>query len=148
MTGSVPEVTSFDRKSPGSGCGRPKTRIYCAFRFLQAWLTGGGTHVTGNDVTRPQVSGSDPEVTSFDRKSPGSGCRRTKTRVYCVSLLTRLWLARGGSHVTEKHVTLPQVTGSDPEVTSFDRKSFGSGCTRAKTCVYCAFHFLQGSGSQ
>jgi len=38
--------------------------------------------VTGNDVTWPQVTGSDPEVTSFDRKSPGTGCRRSKTRVY------------------------------------------------------------------
>jgi len=39
--------------------------------------------VTGNDGTSPQVTGSDPEVTSFDLKSPGRGCRRPKTRVYC-----------------------------------------------------------------
>jgi len=39
--------------------------------------------VTGNDVTSPQVTGSDQEVTSLDRKSFGSGCRRPKTRVYC-----------------------------------------------------------------
>ena len=32
--------------------------------------------MTGNDVTCPHVNGSDPEVASFDRKSPGSGCRR------------------------------------------------------------------------
>ena len=32
--------------------------------------------MTGNDLTRPHVSGSDPEVTSFERESPGSGCRR------------------------------------------------------------------------
>ena len=31
--------------------------------------------MTGNDLTSPQVTG-DPEVTSFDLKSPGSGCRR------------------------------------------------------------------------
>jgi len=39
--------------------------------------------VTGNDETLPQVSGSDPEVTSFDRKSPGSGCRGPKSGIYC-----------------------------------------------------------------
>ena len=32
--------------------------------------------MTGNDLTWPQVTGHDPEVTSFGRKSPGSGCRR------------------------------------------------------------------------
>jgi len=39
--------------------------------------------VTGNDVTWPQVSRSDPEVPSFDRKSPGSVCRGPKTGIYC-----------------------------------------------------------------
>ena len=37
--------------------------------------------MTGNDVASPHVTRSDPEVTSFDRKSPGSGCRRLKTRL-------------------------------------------------------------------
>jgi len=32
--------------------------------------------VTGNDVT-----GSDPEVTLFDRKSPGRGCRKPISQV-------------------------------------------------------------------
>ena len=32
--------------------------------------------MTGNDVTCLEVTVSDPEVTSLDRKSPGSGCRR------------------------------------------------------------------------
>ena len=32
--------------------------------------------MTGSDVTLPEVIGSDPEVTSFDQKSLGSGCRR------------------------------------------------------------------------
>ena len=32
--------------------------------------------MTGNEVTWPKFTGSDPEVTSFDWKSPGSGCRR------------------------------------------------------------------------
>jgi len=42
----------------------------------------------------------------------------------------------------------PQVTESDPKVTSFDRKSPGSGCRRPKTGVYCTFHFLQVCSSQ
>ena len=37
--------------------------------------------MTGNDVTRPHVTGSDLEVTSFHRKSPGSGCRRPISQV-------------------------------------------------------------------
>ena len=32
--------------------------------------------MTGNDVTWPEVTRSDPEVISFYRKSPGSGGRR------------------------------------------------------------------------
>jgi len=46
-------------------------------------LAGGVSHVTGNDVTRPQVTGNYPEVMSFDRKSTGIGCRRSKAGVYC-----------------------------------------------------------------
>ena len=37
--------------------------------------------MTGKDVTRPEVTESDPEVTSFERKSPGSGCRRAISQV-------------------------------------------------------------------
>jgi len=50
--------------------------------------------------------------------------------------------------VTEKHVTWPQVTGSDPEAMSFDRKSPGSGWRRPKIRIYWTFHFLQGCSSQ
>jgi len=50
--------------------------------------------------------------------------------------------------VTGNDGTSPQVTGSDPEVTSFDLKSPGSACWRPKTGVYFAFHFLQGCSSQ
>ena len=38
--------------------------------------------MTGNDVTWPEVTGSDPKVTSFDRKSPGCGCRRPISEVW------------------------------------------------------------------
>ena len=31
----------------------------------------GGSHVTGYNVTCEEVTGNDPEVTCFDRKSPG-----------------------------------------------------------------------------
>jgi len=83
------EVTSFDRKYPGSGCRRPNWRILyiSPTRHL---LAGGGSHVTGNDVAWPQVTGSDPEVTWFDRKSPGTGSRRPKTRILYISLPARL----------------------------------------------------------
>ena len=37
--------------------------------------------MTGNDVTWPEVTGSDPEVMSFDRNSPGSGCTRPISQV-------------------------------------------------------------------
>jgi len=49
--------------------------------------------VTGNYVTLPQVAGSDPEVTSFDRKSPGSGWRRPKL-AYTVHFTSYKALAR------------------------------------------------------
>ena len=38
--------------------------------------------MTGNDVMWPEVTGSDLEVTSFDRKSPGSGCKRRISQVF------------------------------------------------------------------
>jgi len=39
--------------------------------------------VTANDVTLSLVTRGDPEVTSFERKSPGSVCKGPKTGVYC-----------------------------------------------------------------
>ena len=47
--------------------------------------------MTGNDVTRPQVTGNDSEVTLFDRKSSGSGYRRLENlSLWCLSLPKRL----------------------------------------------------------
>ena len=43
--------------------------------------------MTENDVTLAQVTGSDPEVTAFDWKSPGSGCRRPISQVLGMSEL-------------------------------------------------------------
>jgi len=48
----------------------------------------------------------------------------------------------------KKWLTWAQVTGSIPEVTSFDRKSYGSDSRMPKTGIYCAFDFLQGCSSQ
>ena len=36
--------------------------------------------MTGNEVTRTEVTKIDPEVMSFDQKSPGSGSRRPITQ--------------------------------------------------------------------
>ena len=50
----------------------------CVSLPTKLYPAGGDIHVTGNDVAEPQVTGSCLEVTSFDRKSPGSGCRKPK----------------------------------------------------------------------
>ena len=50
--------------------------------------------------------------------------------------------------MTGNDVMLPQLTGSDPEVTSFDGKSLESGCRGPNAVTYCTFHFLQGCRSQ
>ena len=42
----------------------------------------------------------------------------------------------------------PEVTGSDPEVTPFDRKPLGSGCKRPISQVLGTFELLQGCNSQ
>jgi len=100
--------------------------------------------VTRNDVTSPQVTGSYPEVTSFDCKLPGSNCRKPK-HTYCVHFTSYKGVARKRRQSrTGNEVTSPQVTGSYREVTSFDRKSPGSGCRRPKTRIHCAFNILEG----
>ena len=57
--------------------------------------------MTGNDVTWPEVTGSDPEVISFYRKSPGSGGRRPICEVLgTFELLQGCILAEGATHGT------------------------------------------------
>jgi len=78
MSTSDPEVTSFDRKSPESGCRRPKTGIYCAFDFLQGyslqeaatWQKMTSRDHRWADVTRKwrQLTGSHLEVAVEGRK--------------------------------------------------------------------------------
>jgi len=100
--------------------------------------------VTGNDVTWPQVIGSDV----IDRKSPGCGCRGPATGIYCTFHFLQGWSSQ------EEAVTWQEMTSRDlrwPEVTlkwcHFDQKLPGSGCRVPKTGMYCTFHFLQGCSS-
>ena len=65
--------------------------------------------MTGNDGTWPEVTGSDLEMTSFDRKSPGSGGRRPISQV-----LAKFELLQG--------CNLQEVAVRGQEVTSRDRK--------------------------
>jgi len=152
-------VTSGDRKWPGSGHFTKVTwkwlqkaknsHLLYISNPTRLLLAGGGSHVTGNDITWPQVTERDPKVTSFDLKVPGSGCRRPKnSHILYISFRTRQSPAGGGSHVRGNDVTWPQVTARYPEVTSFRQKSTGSGCRRPKIRLYCTFHFLQGCSSQ
>ena len=93
----------------------------------------------------PHVTRSDPEVTSFHRKSPGSCCRRLITLVLCT--LRPYWAVTRmrwqGRHRKWRH-----VTGSDPQVTSFERKSPGIGCRRPKTRVLCIIELLHDCNSE
>ena len=75
-------VTSFDQKSPGSGCRKPKTCVLGVFDFLQGCSSQEEAVTLQEMTSRDHVTGIDPEVTSFDRKSPGGGCRRQKTRIF------------------------------------------------------------------
>jgi len=100
------------------------------------------------NVIWPQVTGTDPEVMSFDRKSPASGCRKPKTGVCWIFDFLQDCSSQ------EEAVTWEEMTSRDlrcrkwPEGTSFHWKSSGSGCKSPKTDVYCAFDFLQGCSSQ
>jgi len=104
--------------------------------------------MTGNDVTWPQVTESDPEVTSFDwslLEVAVEGRKVTYTvRFTCYKTVARS--RRQSRDRKSRHVT--SGDRSDREVTSFDRKSPGYGCRRLKTRVYCKFHFLQGCSSK
>jgi len=69
------------------------------------------------------VASGDLEVTSFDRKSPGSGCRRPKTGVYYTFQFLQ------GCSSQEEAVTWKEMTSPDlrwPEVTRKWRHLTGS----------------------
>jgi len=149
VTGSGPEVTSFDRKSRQTGCRRPKTPVYCTLNFLQrcnsqeeaaAWQ-----EITSWDLMWPEVTRNWRHLTGAHLEVSVEGQKLPHT----VHFTSYKAVARSiGGHVTKSDVTSFQVTGSDPEVTLFDRKLPGSGCRRPKAPVYCTFHFLQGCNSQ
>jgi len=118
-----PEVTSFDRKSLEVPVEIQKLAYTVHFASYKAVARGGGSDVTGNEVTWPQVIGSDTEVTSFDLISAGSGCRMPKTPVY--STFHFLQSCRS----MEEAVTWQEMMSSDlrrPKVTRNWRKLTGS----------------------
>jgi len=74
------------------------------------------------DITWPQVTKSDPELT-FHQKLHGECCRRPKTRALgtCFSSYRAVTCSRCQSHDTKwRHMV--QVTRSDSEATSFHWK--------------------------
>ena len=78
---TLPEVTSFGRKSPGSGRRKPLSQVLVTFELLQG-CNSQEVAVTGQEMTlRDHVTGSHLEAKSFGRKSPGSGCRRSISQV-------------------------------------------------------------------
>jgi len=60
------------RKIPGSGCRRPKTRVFGTFEPLQGCISQ--VAVTWQQMTWTHV-------TPFDRKSPGGVCWMLKTSI-------------------------------------------------------------------
>jgi len=126
-----------------------QTRVYCKFHFLQGFSS------QEEPLTRQEMTSHDLRRTEMTRKwCPLTGSHLEVAvegqKLHILYFLTSCKaVARGGSsHVTGNNVTWPQVTESDPEKTSFDRNSPGSGCGRPKTGVYCTFHFLHGCSSQ
>jgi len=100
--------------------------------------------VTGNDVKWPHVTGSGPEVMSFDRKSPGSGCRRPVRQVLgTFELLQSCNL----QEVAVKWLVMSRDF-TWREGTSFERKSPGNGYRRPVSQVLGTFELLLGSNSQ
>ena len=59
------------------------------------------------NVTSPEVTGIDPEVKSFGRKSPGSGCRSPISQVVGTFELLQ------GCNLQEVAVTSEEMTSRD-----------------------------------
>jgi len=143
------EVTSFDRKSPGSGCRRPKAGVYCTFHFLQ------GCSLQEEAVTWQEMMSRDlrwPELTGKWRHLSRSRLEvalEGRKLVHTVCLTSYKAVARRRRHSRDRKWR---------HVTSGDRKWSGSDViwaevtwkwlTRSKTGIYCTFHFLQSCSSQ
>ena len=67
--------------------------------------------MTKNDVTWPEVTGSDPEVTSFHQKTPGVAVETLYVKFYVRLSSYRAVTPGGGSNVTGNEVKWPNVTG-------------------------------------
>jgi len=140
------QVTSIDRKLPGSSCRRPKTGVYCTFHFLQ------GCSLQEEAVTWQEMTSRDlswPEVT---RKWRNLTERHLELAVEVRKLAYTVHLTSYKAVACRRNQSRDRkwrhVTVSDPEVTWFDRKSPGSGCGNFKTGVYCTFHSLQACSLQ
>jgi len=149
VTGSDPKVMSFDRKSPGSGCRRPNTRVYCEFHFLQR-CSSQGEAVTWQEMTSQYLRW--PEVIWKWRHLTGSHLEvgvEVQKLAYTMRLISYKAVARRRRqsrdrkwhHVTSRDRKWPGGDVIWPEVTS-------KCCRRPKTGVCCAFDFLQGCSSQ
>jgi len=105
------------------------------FTSYKAVTRMGGSHLTGNDEAWLQVTVSDPEKTSLDRKSPGS-CLEGKKLAYTVHFTSykAVTCRRRQSRWREWH----HVTSGDQRWPGSDvirRKSPPSGCRRPKPPV-------------
>jgi len=100
-----PEVTWFDRKSPGSGCRRPIRQVLGSFELLQSCNSQEDAHTWQEMTSRGPPW---PEVTSLDRKSPGSGCRRR------ISQVLGTFEPLQGCNLQVVAVMWQEITSSDP----------------------------------
>jgi len=138
VNGSDPEVTSFERKSPGSGCRRLTTRVYCTFHFLQGYSSQEEAvtwqEMTSRDLRRPEATrkwhftGSYLEVAVEGRKL-----------AYTVHFI---FLQDCSSQA--EAVTWKKMMSRDLRWLEVTRKWPRICCRRPKAGVYCTFHFLQG----
>jgi len=140
VTGSDPEVTSFDRKSPGSACRRPKTGVYCTFHFLQGCSSQEEAvkwqKLTSSDLRWPEVARKWRHLTGTHVEVAVKGWKLA----YTVHFTSYKAVARRRRPTRDRKWR--HMTSGDrkwPEVTSFDRKSPGSVCRRLKTGVYVHF---------
>ena len=62
MTGSDPEVTSLDRKSPESGCRKPVSQVWGSFELLQ------GCNSQEVAVTSQEMTSRDLKLTEVARR--------------------------------------------------------------------------------
>jgi len=82
VTNSDPKVSSFNRKSPGSGCGRPKTWVYYTFHFLQRCIMQWGAvtdKMTSRNVGWPKVTRKWRHLTGSHREVAVKGWKLAYT---------------------------------------------------------------------